>query len=480
MVMVKTGRAHLDSLRDGRAVFLEGAAVADVTAHPAYRNAVRTAAGLYDFQAAAENLELMTFESPSSGGRVNRCWQLPRSYAELTARRRAMEAWAECTYGYMGRSPDHVASSLVGMMMRLDLFESHGSGRARALADYFRYVRDNDLFVTYVITNPHGWAGGPGAEPEEFVVAGICDEDSVGVTIKGAKMLGTSSIIANEVLVTTIQPLKPGDEKHAFSVALPMATPGLKILSRKSYEAGAGSEFDSPLSYRLDENDAVLYFDEVKVPWERVFVHRDIALCRDQFHEAPTHILQNYQAQVRLMVKLRFLIGLARKIAEANDVIKVPQVVETLGRLAAQAGAIEGLVHGMEAAGRYVGPYYVPDRHPLYTAQVMAQEIYPQVINTLRELAGGAPIMLPSSSRDFGNAETGDYLERIHGAGAADRIKLFKLAWDAIGSEFASRHLQFELFYAGAGYVVRNNSWRTYDWGRATGMVEGLLGGYGI
>ena len=134
-----------------------------------------------------------------------------------------------------------------------------------------------------------------------------------------------------------------------------------------------------------------LYFDEVKVPWERVFIHRDIALCRDQFHEAPTHIFQNYQSQVRVMVKLRFLVGLARKMADANNLTRVPQVVETLGRLAAQAGVIENLVNGMEAAGRYVGPYYVPDRHPLYTAQVMAQEFYPEITeHSARPWPGGA------------------------------------------------------------------------------------------
>jgi 4-hydroxyphenylacetate 3-monooxygenase len=369
--------------------------------------------------------------------------------------------------------------SLAGMMMRLDLFRQHGEERARALADYFQYVRDNDLFVTYVITNPQGWTG----QHDEFLVAGIYDEDSSGLTIKGAKTLGTSSILANEVLCTTIQPLLPGAEKHAFSVALPMNAPGLKILSRKSYEESAPSQFDNPLSYQLDENDAILYFDEVKVPWERVFIHRDIALCRDQFHEAPTHIFQNYQSQVRMMVKLRFLVGLARRMADANDLIRIPQVVETLGRLAAQAGVIENLVNGMEAAGRYVGPYYVPDRHPLYTAQVMAQEMYPQIMNTLRDLAASSPIMLPSSANDFGNPEIADYIDRSQsavGPETRERVKLFKLAWDAIGSEFASRHIQFELFYAGAGYVVRNNSFRTYDWDRATGMVDGLLATYGL
>ncbi len=475
--MTKTGQQYLDSLHDGRQVYLDGELITNVVDHPAYRNAVQTTASLYDFQADPANLDLMTFESPTSGGRVNRCWQLPESYGQLVARRKALEAWAECTFGYLGRSPDHVASSLAGMMMRLDLFEAHGKERARALADYYQYVRDNDLFVTYVITNPQGWTG----EHDEFLVAGICDEDSTGVTIKGAKTLGTSSILANEVLITTIQPLRPGAEKHAFSAAIPMGTPGVKILSRKSFEAWAVSEFDNPLSHRLDENDAVIYFDEVKIPWDRVFVYKDIALCRDQFHEAPTHIFQNYQSQVRVMVKLRFLIGLARKIADANDLIRIPQVVETLGKLAAQAGVIEGLVNGMEATGRYVGPYYVPDRHPLYTAQVMAQELYPEVMHTLRDLAGSSPIMLPSSVKDFSNPEEADYIARSQsavGPETEDRVKLFKLAWDAIGSEFASRHIQFELFYAGAGYVVRNNSFRTYNWDRATGLVDTLLDSY--
>ena len=482
--MVKTGERHLESLRDGRNVFLDGELITDVVDHPAYRNAVRSAAALYDFQAAPENLELMTFESPTNGERVNRCWQLPRSYEELVARRRALEAWAECTYGFMGRSPDHVASSLAGMMMRLDLFRQHGEERARALSDYFTYVRDNDLFVTYVITNPQGnRAGGPGGQEDEFSAAGICDEDSTGVTIKGAKMLGTSCIMANEVLVTTIQPLRPGDESHAFSAAVPMGAAGVKILSRKSYEASAVSEFDNPLAFRFDENDAVIYFDEVKVPWERVFVYRDVSMCWGQFHEAPTHVFHNYQAQIRLMVKLRFLIGLARKIAETTNVISFPQVVETLGRLAAQAGVIEGMVYGMEAGGHHVGPYYVPDRHFLYASQVTAQELYPQVIHTLRELAGGGVIMLPSSSADFANPEMAEYIAKVQRSPVADapeRVKLFNLAWDAIGSEFGSRHTSYEMFYAGAGYAVRNNSYRTYEWGRATGLVERLLAGYGL
>ena len=100
-------------------------------------------------------------------------------------------------------------------------------------------------------------------------------------------MLGTSSIMANEVLVANLQPLKPGEEDLAFSCALPMNAKGLRVLSRKSYEASAVSVFDNPLSSRFDENDALIYFDDVKVPWERVFVYRDTDMCRAQFHDTP-------------------------------------------------------------------------------------------------------------------------------------------------------------------------------------------------
>src|SRR5690606_11315952 len=141
-------------------------------------------------------------------------------------------------------------------------------------------------------------------------------------------MLATSGIMANEVFVTCIQPLQPGDDRFAVSFAIPMNTKGLKLLSRKSYEAAADNVFDSPFSSRFDENDALLYFDNVKVPWDRVFIDRSIEMCQKQFHATPAHVYQNYQAQIRLAVKLRFLAGVARRTAEINGILNFPQVRE--------------------------------------------------------------------------------------------------------------------------------------------------------
>ena len=481
---MKTGADHLNSLRDGRSIYLDGHAITDVVEHPAYRNAVRSAASLYDFQAAPANQERMTFVSPTSGERVNRCWQLPRSYAELVQRRQALTAWAELTYGFMGRSPDHVASCLAGMVMGIDVFTRHHQERAGALQEYFRYARDHDLFVTYVIVNPQAdRAKGAAEQADEFSAAAICDADSAGITIKGGKMLGTSTIMANEVLVTSIQPLRPGEEQYAFTAAVPLGAKGLKMLSRKSYEATAVSEFDNPLASHFDENDAILYFDEVQVPWERVFTYRDTDMCRAQFHDAPTHVLQNYQAQIRLMVKLRFLLGVARKIAEVNGIVKFPQVVDTLGLLAAQVTMVEGLVNGMEAAGSQYGEYFVPNKRMLYSGLVLTQQLYPQLMTTLRELAGGGMIMLPSSVADFANPDIAPYIGKTQlspAVSSTERVKIFKLAWDAVGSEFASRHTQYEMFYASATFVTRGHAFRTCDWDAATGLVDRLLASYDL
>lgn len=482
--MIKTGKQHTETLRDGRQVYLNGEIVKDVTIHPAYRNAVASVGGLYDFQSHPDNLSLMTYQISGSRDRANRIWQLPTNYEDLVERRRALVAWTELHGGFLGRAPDHVASCIAGMYMGLEVFEDHDPGRAAALADYYRYARDNELYLTYVIINPQADRSKAAHEQDdEFLTAGVIDQDSQCLTIRGAKMLATGGIMANEVFVTCIQPLQPGDEKYAVSFTVPMNAKGLKILSRKSYEEHSPSVYDNPLSHRFDENDAVLYFDDVKVPWERVFVNQDIKMCMDQFHATPAHVYQNYQAQIRLMVKMRFLLGIAKRITDTNGITTFPQVRETLGNLAAETVIVDSLVHAMEAKGRQHGEYFMPDRHTLYAAQVLTQQLYPRVMTTLRELAGGGVIMLPSSVADFANPEMREMINKTQKSPASDseaRVKFFKLAWDAVGSEFASRHTQYEMFYAGATFVTKGHSFRTFDWDNCTGLVDQMLDSYSL
>ena len=474
---VKDGRAHLAALDTDRAVFLDGELITRVAEHPAFAESCRAIAGLYDFQAA--NQELMTFDI-GDGRRANRAWHMPRSYEDLVAKRVAMTAWAELHAGYMGRSPDHLACAVSGQLMALELFEEHNPRCAKAYWDYYEWAQANDIFLTYVIINPQGDRSRAWGDQPKQISTHIVDEGPDGPTVRGAKMLGTGSIMAEEVFVANLQPLQAGEEDLAISFALPLDTPGVTIVSRKSFEQHAVSPFDNPLSHRFDENDAIIYFDDVTVPWERVFVYRDTDMCRRQFHDTPGHVYQNYQAQVRLVVKLRFLLAVARRLTETIGTLNMVQT--KLGELAARVATVEGLLFGMEASGSHVGEYYVPNRHLLYSAQVTTQALYPALITEIRELAGGGLIMLPSSSADLSSPEVAAVLDDTlvsarEGEGAYERMKFLKLAWDAIGSEFASRHTQYEMFYAGAQFVTQGHSFRTYDWDGADRLLDRMLEG---
>ncbi len=175
------------------------------------------------------------------------------------------------------------------------------------------------------------------------------------------------------------------------------------------------------------------YFDDVKVPWDRVFIADNIEMCQKQFHATPAHVYQNYQAQIRLAVKLRFLLGIAHRTAEINGIVGFPQVREMLGQLSAEASMVDAFVVAMETKGAAARPaYFVPDRQMLYAAQTLTQQLYAKVINTLRELAGGGMIMLPSSVKDFGNPEIAGLIGKTQqspAAGAVDRVKFYKMAW---------------------------------------------------
>lgn len=481
--MLKTGSYHTASLRDGRVVHIDGGRAPDVTTHPAFRRTVQSVAGLYDFQSRPENVALMTYDT-GNGDRANRIWQLPRSHADLVERRQALVAWTELHGGFLGRAPDHVASCIAGMVMGLPVFEAYDKARAGALEAYYRYARDNELYLTYVIINPQADRSKPAHEQADpFLSAGVVDQDAEGLTIRGAKMLATGGIVANEVFVTCIQPLREGEEPYAVSFAIPMNSKGLNILSRKSYEGAASSVFDYPLASRFDENDAVLYFDDVKVPWDRVFVNQDIKMTAAQFHATPAHVYQNYQAQIRLMVKMRFLAGIARRTAETNGVINFPQVREALGQLSAQCTMVDALVHSMEVKGSLRNGYFIPDPATLYAAQVLTQQSYNAFIGSLRELAGGGLIMLPSSLADFADPETRALIGKTQQSPTTDsegRVKFFKLAWDAVGSEFASRHTQYEMFYAGATFVTKNHAFRTFDWDGSARLVDRMLDSYSL
>ena len=479
--MTRTGEEYLESLRDGRHVVIDGERVDDVTAHPAFRRSVRSFAALYDL--ANEQREVMTFTSPKTGEPVNKSFLIPRSQTDLAARREAMRCWAKSHYGFLGRTPDHLASLLTAFAAAPDVLAKGGQEFADNAVRMYERCRDEDLYMSYVIINPQiDKSRSASQQEEDLLFAGVAAEHDDGFVVRGAKMIGTSAIFSNLLFVSSIQPLQPEDVDYALSFAIPIDTPGLRFYSRRSYEAAATSTYDYPLSSRFDENDCLVVFDDVKVPWENTFVYRNVELTAAQFFQTPAHVYINTQAQIRCWTKLEFIAGLAHRIAETNGVTKQPIVMDNLGRLASLVGLIEGGVRSTEQACEEVatsGADVVvrPNAKLMYSTMANAGPTYLQAIEILRSICGGGVIQVPSSVGDFfgdGAADIRRYV-RSPGVPAEERVKLFKLAWDVIGSEFAGRHAQYEIFYSGGPQVARAYAYRNFDWGTGLEQVERCL-----
>ena len=483
--MTRSGAEYIAGLRDGRAVFINGEKVDDVTIHPAFAESVRSVARLFDIANDPANREVMTFTSPTTGEPVNRAFMIARSQEDLGLRRAAIRRWAESTFGLMGRSPDHVASFLAAFASSPEVFARAGQQWADNVVAFYEYARDNDQYVTYTIVPPQIDRSKPAHEQSDpHLYAGVKEEREDGIVIKGAQMLGTGSALSDWILLSCIHPLREGEENQAISVAVPLNAPGLRVHSRRSYAQAASSTYDYPLSTRFDETDSLVVYDDVFVPWEKVFVYRDREITRSQFFETPAHAWGNNQAQIRFATKLHFLVGLARRVAEMNGIASMPPVQGTLGELAGHAALVEGLVAAQEANCEIdANGVARPGRAELYANMMFQSTLYPAVLQMVRELCGGGLIQLPSSSADFANPEIAADLERYvqsPGTSSVERVKLLKLAWDAVGSEFASRHHQYEMFYAGAPFIVKGHMFRNYDFTSAQELVESALKGYDL
>ena len=479
---LRTGAEYIRSIKaDGRRVFLNGEEVRDITIHPAFRGAVQTIARLYDIAADPANRAKMTFASPITGDPVLRCFQIPKTSFDLAARRIFSEAWAEPTFGLMGRTPDHVAGFFSGWAAKPSVMARGGKQFADNLLRFFAYAREHHQYLSYVIVPPQIDRSKPAhKQSDPSLYAGIVKERDDGIVLRGAQQLGTGAILSDWLQISCITPLAAGDEAYAINVVVPINAPGVKLYSRRAFPLQATNSFDYPLTSRFDETDALVVLEDCFVPWEHVFVHRNLAVCRAQWWETPAHVYGNHQAQARYATKLRFMMGIAQRLNEMTGNAGNPAVSVQMGELAAMVQTVESMLHAHEAMTSVDDEGVLwPSVATLYAVMALQSQNNPRMIDIIRELAGGSMIMQPSSLKDFEHPEIAADIERyVHsaGVGAKERVALMRLAWDFIGTEFAGRHQQYEKFYGGASFLVKQNMLRSYDMKRATKMVDEVLG----
>src|SRR6478735_8864122 len=394
---MRTGPEYLRSLNDGRQVFVDGERVKDVTAHRAFREAARSIARLYDIAAAPEMRERMTFRSPTTGEPVLRAYQIPHNHADLRARRLFSKTWAEATFGLMGRTPDHVAGFFCGYAATPSVLAAGGRHFADNVVAYYEHLRDNHLYASYAIVPPQIDRSKPAhKQSDPALYAGVVKERDDGIVISGAQQLATGGVLSDWLHLSCIHPLQPGDENYANNIAVPINAPGLKLYPRRPFALRADNSFDYPLSSRFDESDSYVVFDNVFVPWEHVFIYRNIEISRDQWWKTTAHTLGNHQAQVRYVTKLRFLAGLAQRMNEMTGNVAAPPVQVMMGELAAFVTIYEAMLLSHEVASSIRNGVLWPSVPILYSAMAMQSEFNGRMLEIVRELAGGVFITLPS------------------------------------------------------------------------------------
>ena len=478
--MLKTGAEHLESLRDGRTVYIGSEKVTDVTTHPAFRNAAHSIAAIYDLKGAPENRDAASFEE---GGRLYSAYFLrARSKADLEKRTALHRKIAAMSHGLLGRSPDHVASFVAGMSICPEVFGKYAGNLTR----YYEHMRNNDVFACYAVIPPQA-----ARNPEFYVKQNIpiptlrvVREEDDGVVITGMKMLATGAVFANEIWIGNLIPLAPNQLAESITCAVPCNARGLTLWSRKPFERDAQVEFDNPLAHRFDETDSMVMCDEVKVPWEKVFVHNDAVLAREIYIKTPAHCYGNHQSNVRFHAKMRLLVGLASRISQASGADQIPAVRETLGRLAALEATLGGVIAGqIQDAEDWPAGHKTYNRRYMYAGLNWCTENHSDIIDLIRELCGGSVFQMPADISVMKDPKMRAMFEQYWQTpqlGATARMKLFKLAWDLVGSEFAGRHQQYEKFYAGASFIVRNHNFRETPWDELHGVVDDLLASYDV
>ncbi|MFI1310619.1 4-hydroxyphenylacetate 3-hydroxylase N-terminal domain-containing protein [Streptomyces albidoflavus] len=470
-----TGDEYLDSLRDGREIYLNGERVDDVTTHPAFRNSARSLAQLYDALHAPEAKGVLAVPTDTgNGGFTHPFFRTARTSEDLRSARDAIVGWQRLVYGWMGRTPDYKAAFFGTLDAHADFYGPF-AGNARA---WYKKAQERVLYFNHAIVNPPIDRDRP-ADHIRDVVVHVEKETDAGLIVSGAKVVATGSALTNANLIAHMGlPLRKKEFSAVFTV--PMNSPGLKLICRSSYELQAAvtaSPFDKPLSSRLDENDSIIVLDQVLVPWENVFMYdaasANAFATRSGFLERFT-----FHGCARLAVKLDFIAGCLLKAVEATGTAKFRGVQAQIGEVLNWRDMFWGLSDAMIASPTdWSGGSVQPNLQYGLAYRTFMGVGYPRVREIIQQTCGSALIYLNSHSSDWRNPDVRPYLDQYlrgsHGVEAIDRVKLLKLLWDAVGSEFAARHELYERNYGGDHEGIRVQTLMAHQ---ANGQADALKG----
>ena len=473
----RRGRDVIQRLKEQPAeLWHRGRRVADVTVEPGLANGVASLAGLYDLQWT--DPDTMLFDSPSTGDKVGRSYMIPRTKEELMSVGAMMMRWTRHTMGMMGRAPDYINRAVSAYAGGADFLAKQDARFGENIRRYHEYVRENDLCLTHTLINPQAnRAVGAARQADPFLAARVKEETDAGIVVKGARMLATLPI-SDEIMVFPSTLLKSGEEDapYAFGFALPNATPGLKFICRESVDYGR-SKYDHPLGARFEEMDAVVIFDDVLVPWERLFMYRDVVACNRAYAATGAIVHMSHQVVCKNVAKTEFVLGLVSLMVDAIGVEQFQHIHEKVAEIWCVLEAMKAFkrVAEVDAAPNEYG-VMTPAWDPLDAARNMYPRLYPRLIEIVQQVGASGLVGMPTEA-DVDGPLAEDIRKYYQAArmDALERIPLFRLAWDAAVSAFGTRQVLYERFFFGDPVRMAGALFQSHDRKPYMDMVREFL-----
>lgn len=478
---IKTGQDYINRVKSRKPeVWLGGRIVENIYDEPYFKQPINEIAKLYDAQHDPKYQDDITHICEETGKRVNNAFLFPKSQEDLQKRSKLFEVYARMTYGLMGRTPDFLNVVVTSLAQNAWFLEKYNKNWAKNIINYYKYLRDNDIFLTHAIVNPQNDRSKTSHEQKDtFTHLGTVNETPDGIIVKGAKMLATLAPITDEVIIYSFPGFAPGDEKYALAFAIPIDTPGLRIICREPMQDGTRSLFDHPLASRYEEADALLIFDDVLVPWDRIFLYNNVEAANLLYPMTGIAQQPAHQSGVRGYIKLAFIVEVACKLADSIGVDVYLNVQRDLGEIVQSVEVIRALLRVAEYEYTINDKgEAMPDADALETIRGMLPEMYPRAIEVMQTIGAGGLLMMPTEN-DFKHPELkvdiDNHFAGRHGVSSEERIKLFKLAWDLCGEAFGMRLLQYERYYTGDPVRKRAIFYNKYKKGKKFSMVEEVL-----
>src|SRR5499427_4191234 len=473
---IRRGEEYLESLRDGRSVWLLGERVEDVTTHPALAGCAHSVAAVYDLQHDPAYQDLLTMPSPTTGQRVSLSYLLPRSVDDLARQRQMYECLVRRAGGVAARLPQHLATVVLGLYDVRDLLGTADPAFTDHVAGYFEYCREHDVSIGTIFSAPLHHRNHPTSAQEPLrVVARRPD----GIIVRGAKGVGTQAPYANELFcLTAPRPNLTPEESVYF--ATPVNAAGIHVICREPL--ASPNPADHPVSPAWDEMDAIVVFDDVFIPWKRVFYLRPSATA-DLAFEA--RLLQGaiglgpWYVLVRMAVKAEVLLGLCAAAADSLGTASQPSVQTCLADAMVYLETLRACILSAEANPvRSPSGMALPNPTTALAARTLAIERYPHMLQIIRELCGSGILMDPGQA-DLYHPEIGPHLHRYvvgQDEGSPERFRLLKLAWEYACDSFGARQLLHEMYNVGSLATNKQRFASSYDTSPFVALAKELAG----